>query len=349
MPNPRLLPPAAFRFVCRLVLVCPGVALAQTASRPSLEQRITKAESALQRGRAEEAATALRELGPEIRAIPSEVARKPLETAVAEMLTKADPRNEAYAKAFAEAAKPLLRLAETYRKKGWHRSALLLLRQARDLDPESARKPLAELEKLVPAEFAKEAPPRQELRPDASAKALFSGAERIGIPSAWVIDERGLASPPLDPSGRDNLTMLVAKGKLEGDFRYGFEVETKGKLAQSSLVFGYRSSADYWCLDFTDAPNNLLGTVRLLRIASSGTNSDATVSATLDLRHLPPGSFVPIEIEVRGGTLKVSVNRRLAFEKANLEGCDGRFGVMIGQLTPCHEPIRFRNFHTEKL
>lgn len=114
-------------------------------------------------------------------------------------------------------------------------------------------------------------------------------------------------------------------------------------------MFGYRSAADYWCLDFTDAPSNLLGMVRLFRIAAAGVSKDVALSAELDLRHLAPGSFVPIEIEMRGGSLKVSVNRRVVLEKPSLEGSDGRFGVMIGQLTPFFDPIRFRNFHTEKL
>ena len=323
---------------------------AQTASRPSLEQRIAAAESSLQRGRAEEAAATLRELLPELRAISSEAARGPLETAVREMLSKADPRTQARTKALAEATKPLLRLAESYRKKGWHRSALLLLQEAAELDPDSVQKPLAELEKLVPPNFGKPVP-RGEVagHPEVSAKTLFAGAERIGPRTEWTLDAQGVASPQLDPKSQDNLAILVAKEKLTGDYRYGFEVETKGRIAQSALVFGYREASDYWCLDFTDAPNNLLGSVRLFRIQAAGVTNDVAATAELDLRHLATGSFVPIEVEVRAGVVKVFVNRREAFTKAIGAGLDGRFGVMIGQLSPCHEPIHFRRFHTEKL
>ena len=330
-----------------------GSAAALAAQEPAIAERIEEAERLLAAGGKEAAASVLWQALADLPKVPSEASRRNLGNRIRTLLGTADPGFAERQRLEREAARPLLALAEVYRKKGWYRTALEYARRAETLDPEAARRVIDALVKLVPADPSRGG---AESKPAAGAPGepkdrlaeFFHGDAAAQEAGAWITTPVLVTSPTLV----EGAAILKSRQELRGDVRISIEIQPTEPVGCAALLFGSRNGENAYYLAETYL-NKANETWAVQLIHWDGNAVHRLKADWMDTRHDAVANPLRLEVEIRGLQLSARLLRTDGTELKAVQATAkaevaGAIGLFVTANSPSKKPIRFRRLWITK-
>lgn len=327
----------ALRLVVTALLTCAAPA-AQEAG--SVTDKLSRAEQALKDKKPEDATLLLREAAAQASAIQSATLRTTTLAAIQKLLDKADPLEPQRKKAFAEAARPLLELAQLYASAKWFATAFALVTTCLAFDPEVAR---VRMDALV----AEGGPSLARLRglgkePDAPTdNALlveyFQAAEQPYDKQLWHFSPSVAESPTLTGEAS---TMLLAKRVLPAKAALALQIMIGDKPGSFGVLFAVKSKTNFCLLSLQHGKNLDLCSV------DRWDGKAWTQLWRHQLRFLPEAraswQTLAVEFDSEKARVKVGSDVWIDVPPAGLD-FSGRIGLFVASDSPNRAPVALRN------
>ncbi|MFQ5503715.1 MAG: hypothetical protein ACE5F1_02830 [Planctomycetota bacterium] len=218
-----------------LPLACLSLALlaAPLGQNPEPHEALARhnlglAQEAMTRGESEAAAALLRRALSESNGISYKKARKSLQSRISRLLRKTDPTQKSRARAETGGAKALLRLANSYAKKKWYRTATGLLETARRLDASVAEDRLRELERILD---------RTSFGSAESVFPIFEGGREPYRLKGWRNNGAWFESPA--PDAAKNATAILSKRSFPVTLELSIEIRFDEGHGTAGVMFGF--------------------------------------------------------------------------------------------------------------
>lgn len=321
-----------------LALVVATALLAQDT--PSVTDKLARAEQALKEKKPEDAALLLREAALQAATIGSPTLRTSTLAAIQKLLDKADPLEVQRKKAFSDAAKPLLELAQLYASAKWFATALTLVDACAPFDPEAARG-------RADAFVAEGGPALARLRglgkePDAPTDNTlllehFTAAEQPFDKLAWHLSPNVAESPTL---AGDTASLLLGKRVLPAKAAIALQIMIGDKAGSFALLFGAKGKANFCALTLEHGKAYSIASV------DRWDGKEWTQLHRHQLRFLPEAraswQSLAVEFEGEKARIKIGADVWVDVPPAGLD-FGGRIGLFVPAESANRSPVAFRN------